>query len=255
MTKSNDPHIIYTFADKVFTIQINRPDKKNALLPGMYKALAEGINLANEQDEVNAILIRGLDDCFTSGNDVNSFVGQEAEQADRPSVGFMQALNESRKPIVAAISGLAIGIGTTMLFHCDLVYASKDCFLQLPFARLGLCPEAGSSYLLPRQVGQLRAMELLLLGERFDAERAQEYGIVNKVLPQSEYLEFAMNQAQALAALPADAVQTSKALIKRGVSNATQDTISIELKQFSRLLQTDDAQAIMQAFVDKRKAG
>ncbi|GJM12878.1 MAG: enoyl-CoA hydratase [Pseudohongiella sp.] len=254
MIESADNNIQYSIDGKLFVIEIHRPEKKNALLPEMYAALAAGLRQANEEAGVNVIVIRGADDCFTSGNDVSSFLASNAPTGDRPSVAFMHALNESRKPIVAAISGLAIGIGTTLLFHCDLVYASEDCFLQLPFARLGLCPEAGSSYLLPKQIGHVRAAELLLLGDRFSAAKAMEFGIINEVLPQDQYLEHAMTKARELAAMPADSVQSSKALIKRGQQDAVADTISVELDEFARLLQTPDAQAIVEAFLNKKKS-
>lgn len=254
MIESVDKNITYSLDGNVMVIEIHRPEKKNALLPGMYAALADGLRRCDASDEVNVILIRGVDDCFTSGNDVNSFVTNDTASADRPSVSFMKALNEARKPIVAAISGLAIGIGTTLLFHCDLIYASENCFLQLPFSRLGLCPEAGSSYLLPKQIGHVRAAELLLLGDRFSAARAKEYGIINEVLPQQQYLSYALNKAKELAALPAESVQTSKALIKRGQQSSVAETIDVELMEFARLLETPEAQAIVQAFLNKKKS-
>ncbi len=254
MIESADKNIRYSVDGKVFVMEIHRPEKKNALLPTMYAALAAGLRQANEEPSINVILIRGIDDCFTSGNDVSGFVASQTASSERPSVAFMMALNESRKPIVAAISGLAIGIGTTLLFHCDLIYASEDCFLQLPFSRLGLCPEAGSSYLLPKEVGHVRAAELLLLGDRFSAAKAKEFGIINEVLPQDQYLQHAMIKAAELAALPADSVQTSKALLRRGQQSSVADTIEVELDEFARLLQTPDAQAIVQAFLNKKKS-
>jgi enoyl-CoA hydratase/carnithine racemase len=165
----------------------------------------------------------------------------------------MKAIAGASKPVVAAVGGLAIGIGTTLLLHCDLVYAADDAYLQLPFTRLGLCPEAGSSALLPAIMGHQRASELLLLGERFSANQAREYGVVNDVLPTADYLAHAMNKALELSRLPADAVRTSKALIKRNQSSPMSDTIQAELLQFARLLQSDEAQAIMQAFLNKKK--
>ncbi len=255
MLESSNTHIEYSLESGVLTIKINRPEKKNALLPEMYAALANGIQWADNSDEVRAVLIRGTEDCFTSGNDVNGFVKNNDDDASgRPSHALMMALNDSRKPIVAAISGLAIGIGTTMLFHCDLVYASRDCFLQMPFTRLGLCPEAGSSYLLPRQIGHQRASEMLLLGDRMSAEQARDYGIVNEVLAQNEYLEHAYSKAVQLAALPSDSVQTSKRLIKKGSPEAARAVITEELKEFQRLLETPEAQAIVQAFLAKSAA-
>ena len=254
MNVSTDENVKYSIDGQVFVLEIHRPQKKNALLPSMYAALAAGLRQANEDASVNVTLIRGVDDCFTSGNDVSSFLASDTPTTERPSVAFMNALNESKKPIVAAISGLAIGIGTTLLFHCDLIYASENCFLQLPFSRLGLCPEAGSSYLLPKQIGHVRAAELMLLGDRFSASKAKEYGIINEVLPQNQYLEFAMNKAQELAAFPSDSVQTSKALLKRGQQDTVSDTIDVELQEFARLLETPDAQAIVEAFLNKKKS-
>ena len=253
MFESKDPHIEYSLEGKVLHIKINRPEKKNALTPGMYKALGDGIRIADESDLINVIFIRGIDACFTSGNDVSGFSASNQTNEERPSVHFMNALNDARKPLVAAVSGLAIGIGTTLLFHCDLVYASESCFLQLPFTRLGLCPEAGSSYLLPKQIGYQRSAELMLLGDRFTSSKAKELGIVTEVLPQEDYLSFTIEKANELSNLPAQAVQTSKALLKRGQNQQVSETIEVELVEFGNLLQSDEAQAIVQAFLNKKK--
>jgi enoyl-CoA hydratase/carnithine racemase len=254
MIESTDQHIKYSMDGKVMVIEIHRPEKKNALLPGMYTAMTEGLRHGDCSDDINVILIRGIDDCFTSGNDINDFVTNEQSEDEPPPIAFMNALNKSRKPIVAAISGLAIGIGTTLLFHCDLIYASENCFLQLPFSRLGLCPEAGSSYLLPKMTGHVRATELLLLGDKFSASKAKEYGIINEVLPQDEYLDYALDKAQAIAALPSQAIQTSKGLIKRGQQSIVAETMKVEIDDFTRLLQSPEAQAIFQAFLNKKKS-
>jgi len=251
---STDPNIIYSVEDSIFTLQINRPDKKNALTPGMYQALGDGILLADADDSINVIMIRGTDDCFTSGNDVAGFVAGTEGTGERPSLVFMKAISQARKPVVAAISGLAIGIGTTMLLHCDLVYASEQCFLQLPFSRLGVCPELGSSLLLPYFMGHQRAAELLLLGDRFSAETARDYGLVNAVLPQAEYLAFARDKALELARLPNGALQVSKRLMKRGFENVLPGTIDIEMEEFGRLVKTPEAQAIVQAFLNRKKS-
>jgi len=253
MSTSPDPNILYHKQNAVFTVEIHRPEKKNALTQAMYMAMAQGIKQADADAEVNVILLRGAEDCFTSGNDVNDFVKAQADDGERPSVVFMRAIAHAKKPIIAAVGGLAIGIGTTMLFHCDLVYAAEDSYLQLPFTRLGLCPEAGSSYLLPQMIGHQRASELLLLGDRFSARQAQEYGIVNEVLPAAGYLEHATNKAVELAKLPSESVQVSKALIKRQQQPALDTEINEELKHFSRLLQSPEAQAIVQAFLSKKK--
>jgi enoyl-CoA hydratase/carnithine racemase len=253
MITSSDPHIIYQSQHGVFVLQLHRPDKKNALTQNMYKAMADGILAADKDPAVRVILIRGSEACFTSGNDVNDFVKSPDMGSERPSVQFMKAIAQAGKPVIAAVGGLAIGIGTTMLLHCDLVYAAEDAFFQLPFTRLGLCPEAGSSTLLPQILGHQRASELLLLGERFSAAKAKDYGMVNEVLPAAGYLEHAIAKANELAKLPADAVQTSKALIKRNQTSPMNDTIQAELLQFARLLQSPDAQAIFQAFLNKKK--
>lgn len=253
MIESLDNNIVYTQEEAVFIIQIKRPEKKNALTQSMYQALAQGILAADKEKSVNVILLRGTEDCFTSGNDVNDFISTREADNERPSVNFMKAIAGASKPVIAAVGGLAIGIGTTLLLHCDLVYAAEDAYLQLPFSRLGLCPEAGSSALLPAIMGHQRASELLLLGERFSANKAQEYGVVNEVLPTADYLAHAMNKALELSRLPADAVRTSKALIKRNQASPMSDTIQAELLQFARLLQSDEAQAIMTAFLNKNK--
>jgi enoyl-CoA hydratase/carnithine racemase len=253
MMTSPDLNVTYQLDHGVFVLQINRPDKKNALTQTMYVALADGIKMADQHSEVRVILIRGTDGCFTSGNDVNDFLKAQDMGTERPSVQFMKAIAFAGKPVIAAVGGMAIGIGTTLLCHCDQVYAAEEAFLQLPFTNLGLCPEAGSSLLLPQIIGHQRASEMLLMGERISAAKAKEFGLVNEVLPASAYLEHAMNKAHYLAKLPADAVQTSKALMKRNQATPMNETIQAELLQFSRLLQSPDAQAIFQAFLNKKK--
>tara|TARA_R110001606_G_scaffold304373_1_gene451672 strand:+ start:1542 stop:2306 length:765 start_codon:yes stop_codon:yes gene_type:complete len=254
MISSNDPHVLYSLDAGVCIIQINRPEKKNALTHSMYKALADGLKEADADNAVKVILLTGTQDCFTSGNDVNDFVASEERSSERPSVQFMKALANLRKPLIAAVNGLGIGIGTTMLMHCDLVYAATDSFLQLPFTRLGLCPEAGSSFLASQIMGHQRAAELLLLGERFSACKAQEYGLVNEVLDAQSVLPHALEKAHNLAALPSEAVQTSKHLLKRNQSGPLEETIAIELVNFARLLQSPEAQAIVQAFLGRKRS-
>ena len=253
LTPSADPHILYEIEQALFIITINRVEKKNALTGTMYRALADGLRQADANPKVRVIMIRGADDCFTSGNDVNDFQKPRSDNEERPSVYFMKTISRTSKPVIAAISGLAIGIGTTLLLHCDLVYASEQCFLQLPFTRLRICPEAGSSLLLPAIIGHQRASELLLLGDRFSARKALEYGMVNEVLPQSEYLAFALAKAHELASLPGDAIVTSKRLIKRRPENVLPATIEEELKEFGRLLKSPEAQAIVAAFLNRKK--
>ncbi|MEX0619270.1 MAG: enoyl-CoA hydratase [Pseudohongiellaceae bacterium] len=254
MMKSTDPHIVYSQEAGVFTLRIDRPEKKNALTRNMYGAMAKGIILADRDDAVSVIVITGCEDCFTSGNDINDFLNAPDLTEERPSVQFMKAISQAEKPLVAAVGGLAVGIGTTLLLHCDLVYAARDCFFQLPFARLGLCPEAGSSLLLPALMGHHRASELLLLGERFDAETACRFGLVNEVLPRNEYFTTAMHRARQLASYSPKAVQTSKRLIKRRSQGELMATIDIELAEFGKLLGSEEAQAILQQFLSGKKA-
>lgn len=254
MISSHDPHIRYSMDEGVCIIQIARPEKKNALSHSMYKALADGLKEADSDSSVKVILMRGTEDCFTSGNDVNDFVASEESSNERPSVQFMKALAGLRKPLIAAVNGLGIGIGTTMLMHCDLVYAAHDSFLQLPFTRLGLCPEAGSSFLAPNIMGHQRAAELLLLGERFSASKAREYGLVNEVLEAPQVFPYALEKAKTLAALPSEAVQTSKHLLKRNQNGPLEETIALELVNFARLLQSPETQAIVQAFLGRKRS-
>lgn len=254
MISSNDPHIYYSIDEGVCIIQIARPEKKNALTHSMYKALAVGLEEADCDSAVKVILLRGTEDCFTSGNDVNDFVTPEGHSNERPSVQFMKALLNLRKPLVAAVNGLSIGIGITMLMHCDLVYAARDSILQLPFTHLGLCPEAGSSFLAPSIMGHQRAAELLLLGERFSASKAQEYGLVNELLDAQQVFPYALDKAHTLAALPSEAVQTSKHLLKRNQNSLLEETIALELVNFTRLLQSTEAQTIVQAFLARKRS-
>lgn len=253
MIQSADPHILYQTEGPVFTLRINRPEKKNALTRNMYRALGDGLIQAGKDPAIRVILIHGTDDCFTSGNDVTDFVAGKAVEEERPSVHFMKAIAYAGKPVIAAVSGLAIGIGTTLLLHCDLIYATEDSYLQLPFTRLGICPEAGSSLLLPEIIGHQRAAELLLLGDRFSARQAREFGLINEILPREQLLAHARTKAGELAALPPDAVQTTKRLLKRRLQATLPGTIEVELAEFARLLQSPEAQAIVQAFLNRRK--
>lgn len=254
MTNDTDTHIHISEHKGVLILQLNRPEKKNALTRNMYALLAQGIRDAETNPAIRAILIRGSADCFTSGNDVNEFISGNEHSSDRPAVQFLKAISHARKPLIAAVNGLAIGIGTTMLLHCDLVYAAEEAYLQMPFTRMGLSPEAGVSYLAPALMGHQRAAELLLLGERFSATQAKEYGLVNAVLPLADVLPHALEKALALAALPPESVQTSKHLLKRAQQNVIDETIALELLNFTRLLHSPEAQTMIQAFLNRKSA-
>lgn len=232
-------------------ISINRPEKKNALSQQMYRELTLALQQAQQDDTVRAVLLTGTDSCFSAGNDLQDFLGAGELNAQHPTVQFLYALAQFPKPLVAAVAGLAIGIGTTALLHCDLVYAADNARFQLPFTQLGLCPEAASSVLLPHVAGYQRAAQYLLLGEAFDATAALSMGMVNKVVSPVELMALARQKVQQLAALPADAVQTSKALLKRPQLAQTRDTITAELEQFQRLLQGSESQARIAAFFQR----
>lgn len=237
----------------IFTLCINRPDKKNALNLAMYKRLAEGLKEADGDDAVRVIMIRGTADCFTSGNDLADFLGAPPTGPESPVMLFLAAISTARKPIVAAVNGLAVGVGVTMLLHCDLVYVGRGATFQMPFVNLGLCPEAGSTLLLPRLVGHQRAAELLLLGEVFNADKAHTLGIVTEICPDGEVVATARSRALQLATQPAAAVRLAKDLLKRDYAPQLRETIAEEGRQFIKRLKSPEAAEALQAFMQRRK--
>jgi len=191
------------------------PEKKNALTRAMYSALAAALKEADEDPGIYAVLITGSHECFTAGNDIADFIQKPPSNLDSPVFHFMLNLLECRKPVIAGVAGAAVGIGTTLLLHCDLVYVSADARLRMPFVNLGLCPEFGSSLILPRLLGHAKAAELLLLGERFSGEQAAAWGIANEALDSGEAaLAKAREMAQRFESLPPEAVRISKQLMK-----------------------------------------
>jgi enoyl-CoA hydratase/carnithine racemase len=240
-------------SEGILTLRINRPDKKNALNPAMYQALADGLTEADRDEAVRVILISGCGECFTSGNDLADFLGAPQTGPESPVMQFLTAISEARKPIVAAVNGLAVGVGVTMLLHCDLVYAGSGATFQMPFVTLGLCPEAGSTLLLPRIMGHQRAAELLLLGEAFGADKACAVGIVTEVCPVADVLATARNRALQLAAQPAAAVRLAKSLLKRDYAAPLRETIAEEGRQFMARLKSPEAAEALQAFMQRRK--
>ena len=245
------PNILTAKADGVLTIELSRREKKNAITAAMYHAMSDAFEDGGRDPEVCAVLLRGQDDLFTSGNDVGDFLHGPA-RAEREGPRFLYAISSCPKPIVAAVGGLAIGIGTTMLMHCDLVVAADDARFQLPFVPLGLCPEAGSSLLLPQMAGHRLAAELLLLGDPFDAQTARRAGIVNHVVPADSLLSLATSIAERIAKQPRDATMTTKALLKRPLGRTVREAIDEELPHFERLLASDEARAAFRAFLEKR---
>jgi len=241
----------------VATIEIARPEKKNALTVAMYQAMADALNAAQADANVRAVLITGQPGVFTSGNDLDDFMKRApisgSHVGDTPVLQFMKALLGIDKPVVAAVTGAAIGIGTTMLLHCDFVYVSDEARLAMPFVGLGLVPEFASSLVLPRLLGNARAAEKLLLGDPFTAEQAVEAGIANAVLPASEVVRHARRIAERFNALPPAAVRETKKLLRRSSREEILQAIRIEGEVFSQLLGSPEAKEAISAFFQKRK--
>jgi enoyl-CoA hydratase/carnithine racemase len=241
----------------VATIEIARPEKKNALTVAMYQAMADALNAAREDAAVRAVLITGQPGIFTSGNDVEDFLtrppGQGSDSMDSPVFRFMRALLDCDKPVVAAVTGAAIGIGTTMLLHCDFVYVSDEARLAMPFVGLGLVPEFASSLVVPQLMGHRRAAEKLLLGDPFTPEQAVECGIANAVLPAGEVVAHARRVAERFNALPPGAVREAKQLMRAPEREQLLRTIRTEGEVFGRRLRSPEAMEAFQAFLQKRK--
>ena len=238
----------------ILIIEFNRPEKKNSITAAMYQSMVDALKDAQSDSTVRVILFCGKQDVFTAGNDLEDFMNsdKQGELADRPVAQFMLQLLQVTKPVIAAVAGAAIGIGTTMLLHCDLVYAADNAKFSMPFAKLGLCPEFASSILLPQLVGHQRAAEKLFLGESFSAQEAFEMGLVNKILPPGELLTFAMAQATKLTLLPASSLRTTKSLLKSGQTDTIMAKMWEEGKLFSAMLLAPEAQEAFRAFFQKR---
>ncbi|MGI2900036.1 enoyl-CoA hydratase [Shewanella algae] len=231
-------------------IRFNRPDKRNALDLDMYKQLKEYLIQGEADNEIRAFLLTGSENCFTSGNDVADFLKQPDLGPNHPAVRFLFCLLELKKPLVAAVSGAAVGIGTTLLLHCDLVYADNTAQFRLPFIDLALVPEAGSSLLLPELVGYQKASELLLLGESFDAETALDLKLINRMLSPVELFPYALEKAKALASKPPQALQLTRQLMRPHKSRV-QHQMHQELELFGQRLQSDEAKAVFRQFLNK----
>jgi enoyl-CoA hydratase/carnithine racemase len=246
-------HIVAEAGGGVLRLEIRRPEKKNALTVPMYAALTEMLDSAERNPEIRVVLLHGQPDVFTSGNDLADFLQNPAIAPDHPAYAFVRRVSTFEKPIVAAVTGSCIGVGATMLLHCDLVYAGESAIFSLPFVNLGLCPEAGASLLLPLAAGQARAAEILMIGEPFGARRAAECGIVSAVLPDAEVVAHATAQARKLAAKPPAALRLTKQLMRRGVRNEVAETIDEEIGHFQRRLESLEAKEAFSAFLEKRK--
>ena len=243
-------NILRSVKNDVLHLELNRRDKKNALTKPMYAALADALNQASGDRAVRVVLLRGQEDLFTAGNEVGDFLERTQGEVSA-GMRFIQAIAAFDKPLVAAVAGNAVGIGTTMLLHCDLVYAADNANFKLPFVPLGLCPEACSSLLLPRLVGYQRAAELLYFGETFSAQRAYEIGMVNAVLKPAELMATAIAKAEKLAQLPREALLVTKSLLKRPSKAQLDDTMTVEIKHFGDLATSPLAREIFTAFLEK----
>ena len=247
-------HLLEERTGAVLTLTMHRPEKKNALTRDMYGAMAAAIAAAQDDDSIRAVIIQGSAECFTSGNDVGDFLNAPASGPDSPVYRFLKAICHADKPLIAAVNGPAVGVGTTMLLHCDLIYVAENARLKMPFVNLGLCPEAGSSFLLPRLLGHPRTAELLLLGEEISGVRAVEFGLANQALPAGQpVFDAALSAARCIAEQPPGSIRLTKQLIKRGVADVASQVMDQEGEHFSRLLGGAEAREALAAFMEKRK--
>jgi enoyl-CoA hydratase/carnithine racemase len=237
-------------ADGVCELRFNRPEKRNAITFAMYQALAAGLRAAAADEAVRVVLLSGAGASFSAGNDLNDFLTGPEFSGTHPVLDFLRALATFEKPLIAAVQGAVVGIGVTMLLHCDLIAAARGTQLTMPFVTLGLVPEAGSSLLLPQLVGQQRAAELLLLGQPLDAERAERLGLVNYVVDEDQLLAKARALAQRLAQQPAAALRATKRLL-RGDPAALLARIEKEAEVFSARLKSDEFRAQVRSVLSK----
>jgi enoyl-CoA hydratase/carnithine racemase len=237
----------------VVTLRLNRPDKKNAITVAMYDALAQSLQQAGDDDAVRAVVILGAGDMFTAGNDLGDFMQRPPLGTDQPVYRFLQALSAFPKVVVAGVQGRAVGIGTTMLLHCDLVVAAQDALFSMPFIDLGLVPEAGSSLLFPRLVGPRLAAKHLILGTPFSAEEALRYGVATDVVPSGAVEDRAMELARQVAAKPQEAVRIAKTFI-RDTEGSVMDRIDSEGAAFADRLQSAEAAEAFRAFFARKAA-
>ncbi|MGX5649108.1 MAG: enoyl-CoA hydratase [Hydrogenophaga sp. SCN 70-13] len=235
------------------TITFNRVDKKNSFTSAMYGAMAEALASAVDDPGVRVVLLQGHETVFSAGNDIGDFLNNPPAGLDSPVFRFLQGIATFPKPLLAAVCGPAVGVGTTLLFHCDLVYAGDNAAFSMPFVNLGLCPEAASSLLVPQMLGYHRAAEALLLGEPFMAEAALEVGLVNRVLPPTEANGYAQSVAKKLAAKPLSSLIETKRLMKKGQEERVLRTIAEEGESFGRMLREPAAKEAFGAFMERRK--
>jgi enoyl-CoA hydratase/carnithine racemase len=237
----------------VLRVQFNRPTKRNAMTSAMYLALVGIFNKAATDDNTRVVLWHGAGDSFCAGNDIEDFLKNPSGPGESPQASLMHAFVNFDKPIVVAVRGAAIGGGTTMLTHCDFIYAGESAKFQMPFINLAIVPEFGSSCSMPVRIGHLRAAELILLGSPFDARRAAELGLVTEVVSDKDVLAKATETAQKLAAKPAAALQASKRLMKQPFREQIKAAMKAENEEFSAQVRSEDAKEAFSAFLEKRK--
>ena len=244
---------ILTHAENgVMTITFNRLDRKNSITSAMYGAMADALAQAASEPSIRVAVLQGHETVFSAGNDIGDFLNQPPAGADSPVFRFLRGIATFPKPLVAAVCGPAVGVGTTMLLHCDLVYAGDNAAFSMPFVNLGLCPEAASSLLVPQMFGYHRAAEALLLGEPFMAEAALEVGLVNRVVPPTEANGVAHAAARKLAAKPLSSLVETKRLMKKGQQQLVAQQMADEGQVFSRMLGEPAAREAFGAFMAKR---
>jgi enoyl-CoA hydratase/carnithine racemase len=238
--------------DGVLTLTIDRPDKLNALTNSMYTRLADLLFAADEDDSVGVIIVTGGPTCFTSGNDLVDFLQEPPTHLDSPAFRLMRAVTHLQKPLIAAVCGAAIGIGTTLLLHCDQVLVTRNAKLRMPFVNLGLCPEFGASLLLPRLLGQARATRLLLLGDSLDGSEALTWGLANEVFDDgAQCLAAATRLAQRLLAMPQESLRQSRQLMKQAGMAELQATLREENLLFIQRLNSDEAKTALNALLNR----
>lgn len=245
------PVLLRSVEAGVLRLGLNRPERRNAIDTATYAALAAALEEGDRDDAVRAVVLHGDEAAFCAGNDIADFAAARAVEGERPSRRFMRAVLGLRKPLLAAVNGPAVGIGATVLLHCDLVVAGSNASLVFPFVKLGLCPEFASTVLLQQRVGHVRAAELFLLARPCPADKALAIGLVNEVAAPNESLDRTLAMARAIAAASPDAIRTTKALMRGDGASALLDRIDRENEQFARLLATPEAQAAFAAFLDK----
>src|SRR5580704_16834836 len=244
--------IITERSEGILRVKLNRPKKRNAMTSSMYVTLADIFNDAAKDERTRVVLWHGAGDSFCAGNDLEDFLKNPPGPGAFPQARLMNALIDFDKPLIAAVHGAAIGGGTTMLTHCDFVYAGASAKFQMPFINLAVVPEFGSSCSIPARIGHIRAAELILLGLPFDAKRAADLGLVTQVVPDQNLLGTATDTARKLAAKPAAALQASKRLMKQPFREQIKAAIKAENEEFSSQVRTADAKEALTAFLEKR---